>query len=112
MSLNAQPAIEGSSSEIRGLRNYLQVLAILQVILLVGLVILYLQINGVPDQTAQRVPFDTSGSQADYLIGPLATSVTDLQAKVDGMATRIDAICAAVAKIEPAAFSPNPCSAP
>lgn len=97
--------------DLRDIQINLQGLAVLQVALLLGMAILFAQINGVPDLTAQRVPSDESGSQADFAVGPMGTNITDLQATVNAMSARIDAICAAVADRVPAAVSPNPCAA-
>ena len=47
-----------------------------------------------PDLTAQRVPPDQSGDQADFAVGPMASDITDLQATVQAMSAKIDAICA------------------
>ena len=97
---------------LRDLDIKLSGLALLLGLLLVGQVILFAQVNGVPDLTAQRVPVDNGGVQADMAIGPLAQDVTDLRATVDAMSAQIDAICAAVADKVPAAVSPDPCSHP
>lgn len=95
----------------RDLRLYMEGLAVLQVLMLIGLVALFLQIDGVPDRTAIRVP-DTGGIQADAAIGPMGSDVTELRVTVNAMAAQIDAICAVVADKVPAAVSPNPCSLP
>jgi hypothetical protein len=77
-----------------------------------GLVILFMQVGGVPVQTAQQIPSDNSGSFIESNLEPIGTNITDLQAQVTAMAAEIDAICTAVVKSEPAAASPNPCTAP
>ncbi len=94
---------------LQDLETKLSGLALLQGTLLAGLVILFAQVNGVPDLTAQRVPSDQSGEQADFAVGPMASDITDLQATVRAMSAKIDAICAAVADKVPAPVSPNPC---
>jgi hypothetical protein len=78
-------------------------------ILLIGLAILFFQINGVPDLTAQRIPISFSGGQADAAVGPIGANITDLQATVAAMSAKIDALCAAVARQVPPVVSPNPC---
>jgi len=97
---------------LRDLDIKLSGLAILLGILIVGQVVLFAQINGVPDLTAQRIPRDNGGSYADAMVGTLESDVTDLRATVDAMSARIQAICAAVADHVPATVSPNPCGQP
>jgi hypothetical protein len=98
MSGDAQPASKGSL-DMRDIRFYVQGLALLQGLVLVGLVVVLLQINGLPDQTAARVPFpiDQSGSVL-YELGPIGTNVQDLQSQVAAMNVKLDEICAVVAK--------------
>jgi len=109
---SAPPATSGGSEELRAIKTTLAGLALLQVLVLVGLVIIYMQIGGVPAQTAERVPYDSSGTQTLFELGPIGTDVSDLQAKVAAMAAKLDAICTAVTKSQSAGAGPNPCTGP
>jgi len=75
-------------------------------------VILYLQIGGIPNQTSEQIPYDSSGTQVLFALDPIGTNLTDLQTQVAAMAAKIDVICTAVEKSDPAAVAPNACSAP
>lgn len=110
MSGDAQLASKGSVDG-GDLRLYVQGLALLQVLVLVGLVILFLQLSGLPDQTAALVPgpIDNSGQVLDEL-GPIGTNATDLQAQVQAMNVKLDEICAVVAKT--AGSPPGLCTTP
>lgn len=111
METTSPPAPSRPPTDLRDIQLSVRGLAVLQVLLLVGLLVLFFQINGVPDLTAQRVPrSDFSGSQADSAVGPMGTDINNLRTTVDAMSAQIDAICAAVADKVPAAVSPNPCN--
>jgi hypothetical protein len=101
------------SPELRAIQTNFGWLVLLQVAVLAGLVILWLQIGGVPSQTAGMVPPPDYGAaaQVQFQLDPIGTNVTALQFQVATMAAEINAICTAVEKSQPAA-SPNPCSAP
>ena len=103
----------GMSPELRAIQTNFGWLVLLQIVVLAGLVMLWLQVGGVPDQTAQRVPAPDYGvaSQIQFQLDPIGTNVTSLQSQVAAMAAEIHAICIVVEKTQPAA-SPNPCGAP
>lgn len=110
MSGDAQPASQGSL-EMRDIRFYVQGLALLQCLVLAGLVILFLQISGLPDQTAARVPapVDQSG-EVLYELGPIGTNVQDLQSQVQALNVKIQEICTVVTKT--VGSPPGLCSTP
>jgi hypothetical protein len=101
------------SPELRAIQTNFGWLVLLQMTVLAALVFLWLQIGGVPSQTAGMVPPPDYGTttQIEFQLDPIGTNVTALQSKVVSMAAEIYAICTAVEKTQPAA-SPNPCVAP
>jgi len=106
------PTPSGVTPEFQTLKNSLAIVFLLQVVLMAGLVILYIQIGAIPDQTSQLVPEDTSSSQVLFDLDPIGTNITDLQAQVSSMAAKVDAMCIVLEKDNPTAIAPNACSAP
>jgi hypothetical protein len=106
------PTTSGAAPDTRTIQNSLMIVFLLQVVLLAGILIVYLQIGAVPSETAQQVPVSDSGGYADSMIGPIGTNITDLQSQVTSMAAKIDAICIVLEKSNPTAIAPNACSAP
>ena len=106
------PTPSGAAPEFLTIKNSLAIVFLLQIVLLAGMLIVYLQVGAVPSATAQQVPVDNSGLTADSMIGPIGTNITDLQAQVTAMAAKIDAICIVLEKSNPTAIAPNACSTP
>ena len=106
------PTPSGATPELQTIKNSLAIMFLLQVVLLAGIVIVYLQIGAIPDQTAQLVPEDTSSSQVLFDLDPIGTNITDLQTQVSSMAAKIDAMCSALQKSDPSAIPANACGAP
>ena len=106
------PTPSGPTPDVQTIKNSLAIVFLLQVVLLAGIAIVYLQVGAIPDQTSQLVPEDTSSSQVLFELDPIGTNITDLQGQVSSMAAKIDAICAALEKSNPGAIAPNTCGAP
>jgi hypothetical protein len=106
------PTPSGVATDFRLLQNSFLILFFLQIVLIAGMVVVFVQIGAVPSATAQQVPVSDSGGYADSMIGTIGTNITDLQAQVTSMAARIDAICIVLEKSNPTAIAPNACSAP
>jgi hypothetical protein len=76
----------GLADEFFRLRSWLALVVVLQVAIIIGIVVVYLQFAGLPDQVANRVPFtgDNSG-----LIYQVQSDLNDLRSKVVDLTTRV-----------------------
>jgi hypothetical protein len=77
-------------------QGLLQVIVVLQLVIVVGLVVVFLQFDGLPDRVAEHVPTDPGA----------AGEIFTLQQSVDQISTKVDLILEAVHPTPPA--SPVP----
>jgi hypothetical protein len=110
MSMNEGQGTGVSRSDLQILHTLIRLIAF-QIAVLIGLVIVLVQVAGLPDQTAQPIPIQSSGQHADAAAGPILSGVSDIQTSIDALTVEINAICSVVSSTRPTAASPAPCNA-
>jgi hypothetical protein len=86
---SAAPAVAtsvGYADEFWRLRSWLALVVVLQVAVLIGIVVVYLQFAGLPGQVASRVPYSGDNGGQIY---QLQADLNDLRSKVVDLTTRI-----------------------
>lgn len=102
----------GGAPATSGTTNTLRLIALLQLVTIVGLIVVYLQVGGVPEQTTNMVPVSANGVVSDMEVGPIASGVADLESQVLALQAKLDVICRAVESARPSGASATPCAAP
>jgi hypothetical protein len=85
-------------------------IAILQVVLITGLLIVVLQLQSLPMATAALAPYSDSGAQADAVAQPVADGVQYLRTELDTVAGQLTQVCSALAHANGQTPGPDPCA--
>ena len=89
-----------SAATRRDIRQWAQFFLLVQAVVLIGILVVYLQVDGMPDRVAERVP-GPNGNSADY------GQVLQLQQSVDALSQQVQALQASIDRVLPSPTVPT-----